>query len=679
MSDFQLEKLGDEATYTSEQLQDLALQTMMNTGIDDEAIGSIEAIALRYDNLNSDILPKFIQLTTDMAAVMGQNVRSAAMRLARALNEPEKALRMLRMVGVDVTDEMTETVKGMVEMGDTAGAQAYVIGLFEEKIGGAAEAMANTFQGKMNLIKNIIGNIQEDVGQPFLEFFSKILSSILTTLGSPAIQKAIKTFTDKLTGLLKIMEFLFTGKRFTRNQLKALPGILRPVITTLQTFIDLVLENWPKVVSGFIAFSDWIVDHKEILQGILVASLVAIGIAIWPVITALGTLIATTVTAMLPFIALAAAVTALMYIWNHDMFGIRTWVTEVWETSLKPALEELWEWLKVTIPEALDTFKKWWVDNLQTPLENVRDFVVDDLLPKLLELSTWARETITEAIETAKQPILDLIGWLTELAAPVAESAATNTANLSEEMEMMGGIIEEHVTPALERLGDTIREDVTKELQNTLTWWQTTGQPGFKGMGDFFTTYVVPPIVTLNDIIGQLHHIAMTLLLGFIDKMFLPGFRQFVGIINEGRDAFSNMFDFITEKLSPGLHAFSAWLSDVFESVLIGIKVVLSGWLTILQSIKRILDNLELPAALTPGSPTPFEIGLRGINKELGTMLGLLSNTKNYADLSLGTMTRGGGSNTSTQDNSRSIEVNVYGNVGEGEILGALKRAEAIA
>ena len=43
------------------------------------------------------------------------------------------------------------------------------------------------------------------------------------------------------------------------------------------------------------------------------------------------------------------------------------------------------------------------------------------------------------------------------------------------------------------------------------------------------------------------------------------------------------------------------------------------------NAVKRLRDtlsNLKLPSWLTPGSPTPLEMGLRGINKELGNIGG---------------------------------------------------------
>ena len=41
------------------------------------------------------------------------------------------------------------------------------------------------------------------------------------------------------------------------------------------------------------------------------------------------------------------------------------------------------------------------------------------------------------------------------------------------------------------------------------------------------------------------------------------------------------------------------------------------------NEFKRLLEGIKLPAWLTPGSPTPFELGLRGIGEAMGELVDL--------------------------------------------------------
>src|SRR6185369_17977286 len=51
-----------------------------------------------------------------------------------------------------------------------------------------------------------------------------------------------------------------------------------------------------------------------------------------------------------------------------------------------------------------------------------------------------------------------------------------------------------------------------------------------------------------------------------------------------------------------------------------GILTVIHNVVTWINNLADSISNLELPDWLTPGSPTPFEIGLKGINEQLKKM-----------------------------------------------------------
>jgi hypothetical protein len=83
---------------------------------------------------------------------------------------------------------------------------------------------------------------------------------------------------------------------------------------------------------------------------------------------------------------------------------------------------------------------------------------------------------------------------------------------------------------------------------------------------------------------------------------------------------FEDIVEWINDKLGPPISWLAdkalAGLKDAFDAVK---KAV--GWL--IDKIKDFIDALkgiELPDWLTPGSPTPFEMGLRGIIEQMGKL-----------------------------------------------------------
>ena len=90
----------------------------------------------------------------------------------------------------------------------------------------------------------------------------------------------------------------------------------------------------------------------------------------------------------------------------------------------------------------------------------------------------------------------------------------------------------------------------------------------------------------------------------------------------------------------------------VFQAIIRGIMAVVNA----IAKLKSAFANLKLPKALTPGSPTPFEIGLMGINRQMG----LLANQSlpklqtGFGNLAPAGVTQvGAGGNTSIVDNRR--------------------------
>jgi hypothetical protein len=84
---------------------------------------------------------------------------------------------------------------------------------------------------------------------------------------------------------------------------------------------------------------------------------------------------------------------------------------------------------------------------------------------------------------------------------------------------------------------------------------------------------------------------------------------------------FEDLFDIIENVLGPILKP----LADKFDGVSDSIGGITGVIKTVIDWIQKLIDKLnsiDLPSWLTPSSPTPLEIGIRGINdslKELNT------------------------------------------------------------
>ena len=101
-----LKSTGGAANVSAKQVDDLAQSLLNKSGIDDEAIKSGENLLLTFTNIRNevgkgnDIFNQATKTCTDMSVALGQDMKSSAIQLGKALNDPVKGITALRRVGV---------------------------------------------------------------------------------------------------------------------------------------------------------------------------------------------------------------------------------------------------------------------------------------------------------------------------------------------------------------------------------------------------------------------------------------------------------------------------------------------------------------------------------------------------------------------------------------------------
>ena len=132
-------------------LQKLNTQLAQKTRFDDDATASGQAVLAQF-GLTGAQLQKLTPLLQDYAAKTGKDLPTAAGDLGKALLGQGRALKA---IGIDFTDT-----------GDLAGNFDQLVGGLRTQVGGFAEKEGNTAAGKLEILKNRFGEIQETVGGP---------------------------------------------------------------------------------------------------------------------------------------------------------------------------------------------------------------------------------------------------------------------------------------------------------------------------------------------------------------------------------------------------------------------------------------------------------------------------------------------------------------------------------
>ncbi|WP_025324506.1 phage tail tape measure C-terminal domain-containing protein [Deferrisoma camini] len=160
-----LRATGGAVGYTADQLKRMAAEFQDALGMGDEEILRLQAVMLTFRNVTGDTFREAIELTADMAFVMGTDARSAAIQLGKALNDPIQGVSALRRVGVSFTEQQKEQIRALQESGDLIGAQRIILAELRQEFGGVSRAMDGTWKRAATNLANAWGDLKEEIGK----------------------------------------------------------------------------------------------------------------------------------------------------------------------------------------------------------------------------------------------------------------------------------------------------------------------------------------------------------------------------------------------------------------------------------------------------------------------------------------------------------------------------------
>lgn len=237
----QLKMTGEAAQQSKEQILARSNALMAMSKEDDDAITSLQALLLTFRNISGDEFERATKVALDLSAALGDDLSTAGEKVARALNAPDVAFRMLRESGIAFTDAQEKAVKAMVEAGDVAGAQRMILDELEASFGGAAAAAAGTFSGQVAQLKNRFGNLGEEIGArliPILEKLFPVLEAVANFTANVIIPAIDSTITIIGEWGNAIFRFLKPAFDFI---LKAGLYTFTTIQTVIQGFVDVSL------------------------------------------------------------------------------------------------------------------------------------------------------------------------------------------------------------------------------------------------------------------------------------------------------------------------------------------------------------------------------------------------------------------------------------------------------
>lgn len=175
-----LKSTGGAAGVTAKQVRDLANEINNYSTLDDDAVQSGENMLLTFTNIrneagkNNDIFTQTTKIMADMSVALGQDTKSSALQLGKALNDPIRGVTALQRVGVSFTEQQRNQIKALVDSGRTMQAQKLILGELNKEFGGSAKKAGSTFAGAMFHLKDALSDTLRDALIPLLPGLTKL-------------------------------------------------------------------------------------------------------------------------------------------------------------------------------------------------------------------------------------------------------------------------------------------------------------------------------------------------------------------------------------------------------------------------------------------------------------------------------------------------------------------------
>ena len=265
-----LKSTGGAAGVTREAALSLADALGKTTTFSDDQVLAGENLLLTFTNIGKDVFPDATQAMVDMASAMGTDAKSGAIQLGKALNDPVAGISALSRVGVTFTEDQKKVIEQLVKTGDVAGAQKVILAELAKEFCGSAAAQAETFSGKLTVLKNRLLDAAEGIGTALLPGLTTLFDSVI----APAIP-----LIESLAGVLggAITDFIDSGGDLgvvADDLREGLMGLVPPeAIAAISGLILYIRDDLPGALAAAQAAVQPVADAAANLAQAFIASL----------------------------------------------------------------------------------------------------------------------------------------------------------------------------------------------------------------------------------------------------------------------------------------------------------------------------------------------------------------------------------------------------------------------
>ena len=239
------------AGLSSQELQDMASALQTVTKFGDEAIVELQALLLTFTKIGGGVFERALTSILDVSTAMKIDLKSSAIQVGKALNDPILGMTALSRSGITFTQSQKDMVKQLVKSGDILTAQKIILKELETQFGGSAAAARDTLGGALTALGNSWGDAFE-----LSDVVTSDLKNAISDLTDAVSDPAFVTFIQLIgKALVFAFEFAVKGVALLANAISGLVRITKTVLNfIIGSFVgayDSVVATWRQLPNAF--------------------------------------------------------------------------------------------------------------------------------------------------------------------------------------------------------------------------------------------------------------------------------------------------------------------------------------------------------------------------------------------------------------------------------------------
>lgn len=252
---------------------------------------------------------------------------------------------------------------------------------------------------------------------------------------------------------------------------------------------------------------------------------------------------------------------------------------------------------------------------------------------------------IAGAIAAITTPMLIAVAVIAALAAAgylLYLAWTNNWGGIQEKMMVIWAWLE----PILQSLWTWLSVNIPMAVQALAGFWTNTLLPAIMAVWGWMSGTLFPFLSSIANFFGAVFGVAIRAFAGIWQNVLQPALMAVISVLASSlMPIFQRVASFVQSVLQPVLQSVAQWVGGALVGAFRSLSSTLQGLTTWLNTVASRLNSMKLPAWMTPGSPTPWEIGLLGVNDALKKVsgIGLPTLSANMGAMSAPAIAGGGG------------------------------------